>query len=66
MLSLLHHKETNTLDILDLDQWSFYVLSKDKLKNISNNSSSISLIRLKKENIEPVNFSILSEKIQNL
>jgi len=63
VLSLFHHKETETLDILDLDQWSFYILSKNRLKDISNDSSSISLLRLKKENIEPVHFSKLSEEI---
>ncbi len=63
VLCLFNHKETETLDILDLDQWSFYILSKDKLKDISNDSSSVSLPKLKKENIEPVQFSKLSKEI---
>ncbi len=64
VLSLFHHKETETLDILDLDQWSFYVLSKDRLKDISNDSSSVSLSLLKRNHIEPVSFIDIAKVIK--
>ncbi len=63
ILALLNHQNPNTLDILDMNQWCFYVLTKEKLKEISNNGNSISLVRLKKNNIESVNFINLSKAI---
>jgi hypothetical protein len=63
VLALLHHKETETLDILDLDQWSFYVLTKDQLQDISNDGSSVSLSRVQKSVICPVIFKALKESI---
>src|SRR3989338_5105342 len=48
VLALLDHKETDTLDILNLDQWRFYVLSKATLEIISKNRSSVSIVLLQK------------------
>lgn len=64
VLCLLKHKETDTLDILDLDRWCFYVLSKEHLKEISNDKPAVSLSRLEKNNIEPVHFSELETAIK--
>lgn len=64
VLALLHHKETDTLDILDLNQWCFYVVSKDTLSTVSNNKSAVSLSRLEKHDIKPVSFDDLKSKIQ--
>lgn len=63
VLALFKHQEPATLDILDLDQWCFYVLSKDKLKEISKDKSSISLYLLKKHNVESVSFCDLARAI---
>ena len=63
VLGLLKHKETDTLDILDLDQWCFYVLSKDQLKEISGDKSAVSLFRLEKSDTKPVHFSELGAAI---
>jgi len=65
VLALLRHKETETLDILDLDQWCFYVLSKERLKEISNDKPAVSLTRLERNDVEPVNFSNLKIAITN-
>lgn len=65
ILVLLKHQDPNTLDILDLDQWCFYVLTKDKIKEISKDGGSISLVKLIKHNIEPVHFNQLSKLINN-
>lgn len=61
VLSLLKHQVTDSLNILDLDQWCFYVLSREELVVISNNGSSVSLARLEKHDIQPVHFSELKE-----
>lgn len=65
VLGLLNHKETDTLDILNLNQWVFYVLSKDELKRISNNKGAVSLVKLEKNNIRPVMFSELKKFISS-
>ena len=64
ILALLKHQDPNTLDILDLDQWCFYVLSKNKLKEVSNDKSSIPLARLNKYNIKPIYFDNIAKTIK--
>ena len=54
ILCLVNHKNPETLNLLDLDQWSFYILTKDDLKRISNNGNTVSLIKLEKNNIIPI------------
>ncbi len=66
VLALLDHKETDTLDILNLDQWRFYVLSRVMLESISKNRSSVSLILLQKNNIESTMFDSLKETVESL
>ena len=64
ILSLLKHQDPQTLDILDMDQWCFYVLKKDDLKRITNDGKSISIGKLQKNNIEPVSFEELGQKVK--
>lgn len=64
VLSLLHHQETETLDILDLNQWSFYVLSKDELKAITKNGNSTSLNALIQNDIKRLSFIDIKAKIK--
>ncbi len=66
VLALLKHQDPSTLNILDMDQWCFYVLSKDKLKEISKNCSSISMARLQKFKIEPCHFNSLSAVVSDV
>jgi len=65
VLALLKHKDHSTLDILNMDQWCFYVLTKDKIKEITKNGNSVSLIKLQKFNIEPATFNNLNKTILN-
>jgi len=65
VLSLFKHKDHATLDILDMDQWCFWVLTKDKIKEITKNGNSVSLIKLQKFGIEPISFSYLNKAIFN-
>lgn len=66
VLALLKHQDHATLDILDMDQWCFYVLSKDKLREISKDKNAVSLHLLKKNNIKPVSFDKMSHCIKIL
>lgn len=66
VLALFKHQEPTTLDILDLDQWCFYVLPKDQLQQIAKNGKSINLRALEKQNIVPVGFNNLATRITSL
>lgn len=63
VLALLKHKDHATLDILDMDQWCFYVLSRDQMRDASKDKGSISLLRLQKLDIQPFMFGQLSGAI---
>jgi len=60
---LLKHQDPSTLDILDMDQWCFYILTKERVKEIAKNGNSISLVRLEKMNIKSVDFNGLADEI---
>lgn len=64
VLALLNHQNPATLDILNLDQWCFYVLGRNALKTITKNGNSISMRRLEKNNIVPVCFNELANKVK--
>lgn len=66
VLCLVNHKNPETLDLLNLDQWSFFILTKEELKNISNNSSSISIIKLEKNNYTPIKHEEVKKYIDNI
>ena len=66
ILALFKHQDPETLDILDLDQWCFYILSREKLKEISGDKSSVSLYLLRKHNIDSIPFSSLREAVEKL
>lgn len=66
VLALFRHKETETLDILDLNQWCFYILSKERIKGITGDKSAVSLRLLEKHNIAPVAFGELKEAVDIL
>lgn len=61
VLSFVHHTDPETLNILDLNQWSFFVLSREEIQRISKNGNSVSLTRLKKEGCNSVSFNQLSQ-----
>lgn len=66
VLCLFHHKETETLNILDMDQWSFYVLSKEQLREVSGNSSTLSLLKLERSVSKRISFSMLKDYVESL
>ena len=66
VFALFKNKEHATLDILDRDQWDFYVLSRTQLAEGINNGGSISLERLVKLGYEPKSFDELKHAIENI
>ena len=58
--------DPKTLNLLDLNQWSFYILTKEELKNVSNNRSSISLAKLEKYNILPLRYKEVKDYINRI
>ena len=60
ILALLKHKDPATLDILDMDQWCFYVLSRERVREITKDGNSVSLKRLEKLGVAPVQFKSIS------
>lgn len=64
VLSLFKHQDHATLDILDMDQWCFYVLSRNELRAITKDGNSISLNALIKNDIKSLNFTDIKAKIK--
>jgi hypothetical protein len=66
IFALLKHRDPETLDILNLEQWCFYILTRSQLKEASDNGNSISLVRLKKNHIKPVHFTNIKRTIKEI
>lgn len=66
VLALFKHQDHATLDILDMNQWCFFVLTRDRLKEVSGDRVSISLARLQKHGIGPVGFNEISSALQGV
>lgn len=64
VLCLFKHKDYETLDITDMSQWDFYVLTRDEIQKLTNNGFSISLSRLEKDNIPSLSFNQLADVIK--
>jgi len=63
---LLHHKDNETINPMDLSQWMFYIVSTKKLDKDCPNMKTISLSRLKKLNPIVCSFHELKEAIENI
>lgn len=61
---LLHHKDQNTINPMDLSQWSFYVLSRKDLDNYTRSQHSITLRSLERISGGPVSFHHLKEEVE--
>ena len=66
VLALFRHQEPATLDILNMDQWCFYVLPRSQLKEVSKNGNSVTIQRLEKHGVAPIGFTDLRERILSL
>ncbi len=66
VLALFKHQDHATLDILNMDQWSFWVLSRKKIMEITKNGNSVTLTRLEKNNIKPIQFLQISTAVDEI
>lgn len=66
ILALFKHQDHATLDILDMDQWCFFIMSRNEIERVSGGRGSISLALLQKNRIDPVNFGDISDAIKSL
>lgn len=66
ILALQHHKEHSSFDILDMQQWSFYVLSRETVANITNNGMSVSLAKLINNDVSPVFFKDIRTMVEKI
>ena len=64
ILVLQKHKDPDTLNLLNMNQWDFYLLTKEELKDASKNGGSISLVRLNKQKVSPYHFNELKAEIE--
>ncbi|MFM2357446.1 MAG: hypothetical protein RJA61_183 [Candidatus Parcubacteria bacterium] len=64
VLALFKHQDHASLDILDMNQWCFYVLSKSEIERITKSGNSVSLTRLEKEGLNEVSFAELKPTIK--
>jgi len=56
VLALLMHKDHATLDIMNTQQWCFYVLSRKRLREICGNVNYVPITKLEKRGETPVSF----------
>ncbi|MFH1694703.1 MAG: hypothetical protein ABH880_03045 [Patescibacteria group bacterium] len=66
VLALFNHKDPETLDILDMNQWRFYIFTKEKIKEITNNGLSVSLTKLNRLDVKPYRFKEIVEVIRSV
>ena len=63
---VLAHKDKNTINPLNLDQWVFYILPTKILNNVVGDQKSITLSSLKKLNPEKANYGSINSTIMRL
>jgi len=63
VLCLHNEKERGKVDPMNIDQWRFWVFSKEEIIKLLNGRKSISIKKL--EQVKPVDFSDLGKAIQN-
>jgi hypothetical protein len=64
VLALFKHQDHATLDILDMEQWCFYVFAKDQLKDISKDRPRLSLAKITGSQIASVSFDRIANAIE--
>ncbi len=63
VLALLVHTDYPTLDILDVRQWCFYVLSRERLRKICGDLNYLPIYKLDRHGATPVSFSGLHSAV---
>lgn len=63
---LLNHKDQETLNALDLSQWSFFIISTEELDRNIGNQQSLSLSSLKKIGAKKVTFKDIASTVEQV
>lgn len=63
---VLHHKDQNTVDPLNLDQWSFYIVDSGMLYEKVGEQKSIKLTRLEKLGFTPISYDKILDSVQKI
>jgi len=65
---LCYHKEKkrDKLDPMDLNQWDFWVFSKNEIVSLLKNRKSISVSQLEKEEFKPITILEIYDKVMNI
>lgn len=66
IFALLSHQDPTILNPLDLEQWSFYILTRSKVSEITHNGKSLSLAKLDKFGVVPVRYNQIKSCVQEL
>ena len=64
VFALLHHKDKETIDPMDLDQWCFYILSTKELDNYQRSSHSITLPSLERISGGSVPYDLIRSQVE--
>ncbi len=64
VMALLHHKDQGTLNPLNLDQWSFYVVARQALDARARSQHSITMPSLTGMGIAPVSYADLGTAVR--
>lgn len=64
VLALQHHREHASFSVRDLGQWTFYVLTRDELRDVARDAKSVSIATLIKGGVAGVPYSDLCESIR--
>lgn len=63
VLTVQKHQHHETFDLLDLNQWDFYVLSRKEIINVTKKGDSLSLKALLKGDFQPTPYADISDEI---
>lgn len=66
ILALLRHKDHATLNILDLSQWIFYILTRDEIAAVTNNGNSVSSDKLEKNGFYGAPFAAIRRYVDQI
>lgn len=66
ILALLRHKDHATFNILDLNQWIFYILTRDEIAAVTNNGNSVSSDKLEKNGFYGVPFAAVRRYVDQI
>lgn len=64
VLTVQKHQDHGTFDLLDLNQWDFYVLSRQEIINVTKKRNSLSLKALLKGDFHPTPYAVISGEIR--